>query len=220
MNENKELDHFKNVQWQQFIQSEQLTPAQSEQFQMYLIHLLATNDQMNLTTIVKPDDIIAYHFQDSLRIGSFIDMSLIHGIADVGAGGGFPGIPLKIKYPHLKMVLIEVNTKKARFLQEVIDMLGLDDIQVCTLDWRTFLRKTNFKIDVFVARASLSMEELFRLFKPGCRYNKAGLIYWASADWKLNPLYSSYLVKEEKYTVKNRNRRFAFFALKSPEGTP
>ena len=161
-----------------------LTEQQIEQFRLYTDFLLKNNEDFNLTAIKNPLDIIKRHFEDSLMLSKALDCSAIKGLADIGSGGGFPGIPLKILYPTLNLVLIEVSHKKAKFLQEIIELLGLSSSEVCSLDWRTFLRKTTLDIDTFIARASLEVSELIRVFKPSSPYKNSKLIYWASCYWK------------------------------------
>lgn len=202
-----EAQHF----WRSFILEEGLTEQQAMLFERYLVLLSDWNEKINLTRIVGFADILAYHFQDSMRIGKFIDLNNIHRLCDVGTGGGFPGIPLKILYPELSVILLEVNTKKINFLHTVIQELALSDCTVCTLDWRTFLRQAPYEIDLFVARASLKPEELIRLFKAGCSYKNSQLIYWASTQWQPTLGEKPYLKKTETYTVGNQKRVFAFF---------
>ena len=198
--------------WQTFITQEQLTPVQADQFEQYLTMLRDWNEQINLTRIIDVEDIIAYHFQDSMRIADYVDIGTKQGICDVGTGAGFPGIPLKILYPDVPVVLLEVNNKKAAFLEAVIAKLGLQSCEVNTLDWRTFLRQTTYTIDLFVARASLQLEQLVHVFKPSCRYNKAELIYWASQKWKPGLHEKPYLIRQQTYTVGNQQRVYAFFS--------
>lgn len=206
--------HVIEQKWHTFIQKEQLNQLQTEQFRQYYELLSTWNAKINITRIIDLEDVLSYHFQDSLFIDRFIDCTQLRSICDVGSGGGFPGIPLKIKYPHLRVLLIEVNSKKIQFLDEVIQKLGLDDIEVVPLDWRTFLRTTQAPIDYFCARASLAPEELVRMFKPDSFYNQAQLIYWASAQWVMQPVEADYFTKEVAYTVGNKKRRFVFFAHK------
>lgn len=201
--------------WDVFAAKEGLSDQQREQFVRYLVLLTEWNKKFNITTITNEASVIKYHFQDSLRLGDSIDMSTIKGVADVGSGGGFPGIPLKIKYPDLFVVLIENNQKKVGFLQTVIDELGLTDIEVCPLDWRTFLRNTEYEIvDLFLARASLQPEDLMRVFSPAWGYNKAQLVYFATHDWKLeSPLkFGAEIVREFPYEVGSKKRKLVFFA--------
>ena len=99
------------------------------QIQQYISILLAWNDKVNLTAIREPLEILYRHFCESMFAGISVPME--HGrLADVGSGGGFPGLPLKILRPSLQVSLVESNLKKATFLAEVIRELGLKDTQV------------------------------------------------------------------------------------------
>lgn len=207
---------FENLPiWHAFVKEYRLTDTQATQFAQYLKMVNTSNELFNLTAITNPADSIAYHFQDSLAISTFIDFNTLQMIADVGTGAGFPGIPLKILFPHLKVQLIEVAYKKVNFLKEVVTALNLTDIEVIDLDWRTYLRKTHEPIDLFVSRASLHTDELMRMFKPGCPYNTSKLAYWASKEWQPIKMEEPYLIADNRYTVKSKDRRIIFFALKN-----
>lgn len=102
---------------------------QAVQIQQYISLLLTWNDKVNLTAIRDPLEILYRHFCESMFAG--ISVPIEHGrLADVGSGGGFPGLPLKILRPSLQVFLVESNLKKATFLAEVIRELGLKDAQV------------------------------------------------------------------------------------------
>lgn len=191
-----------------------LSERQIEQFSLYLDFLLKSNEEFNLTAIVQPKEVIAHHFYDSLAVSKCIDIPAMRNICDIGTGGGFPGIPLKILYPEVPMILLEVNKKKINFLWKTIDLLKLDVVEVCDMDWRTFLRKTDWDIDLFLSRASLHTDELMRLLAPGSRYKKAQLIYWASKDWQIGKKETPFFDREESYTVKGKLRRLIFFKNK------
>lgn len=199
--------------WQSFIQYNGLNNKQAEQFQKYVAMLDVWNKKTNITRITSAADVILYHLQDSLQVDRYIDIPSKKGMADVGTGGGFPGIPLKIKYPQLPVVLIEVNSKKILFLEAVIKELGLDGIEVCSLDWRTFLRKSDYQIDLFCSRASLHPDELVRMFSPTCDYRHATLIYWASTGWQSQGPEREFLQAQETYKVGDKERKYVFFAL-------
>ena len=193
--------------WHSFSLRHNLTVHQLEQFKKFYDLLREYNEIVSLTAIDKPEEIIAHHFDDSLALSGLIDLSAPLTLADIGSGGGFPGIPLKIKYPHLKIYLIEVKEKKVAYLKEVIEKLRLDSIEVIDLDWRTFLRKTEYKIDLFCARASLPFADLMRMFKPASPYKKSSLAYWASRHWIAQQNEKEYISKEFAYTIENRQRR-------------
>ncbi len=197
--------------WDEFKNEYDLSSEQLEQFKTYYALLSRYNELFNITAISQIDAVIKYHFFDSIELGNFIDMAHISTICDVGTGGGFPGIPLKIKYPHLNTILIEVSEKKIDFLNEVIRELNLQKIHVCSLDWRTFLRKTDFKIDLFCARASLKPQELVRVFKPSCSYQNSMVVYWASKDYLVETDQEPYFYKEFLYQIGSKNRKLIFF---------
>lgn len=104
-----------------------LNDRQAEQFLRYYELLIQKNQVMNLTSITEFDDVVLKHFLDSLMICKIQkpEGSLI----DVGTGAGFPGIPLKIMYPDLKVVLLDSLNKRVQFLNEVIRELGLENIK-------------------------------------------------------------------------------------------
>lgn len=197
--------------WESFIAREHLSDQQAQQFRRYLDLLIAWNEDINLTSIESIATIISHHFQDSLSVAQEVTFKEGDALCDVGTGAGFPGIPLKIKYPFLKVVLIEVQHKKRQFLQAVIDALGLENVEISSWDWRTFLRKTNYPITYFLARASLRPDELIRLFKPSSPYRHAELIYWASRDWQIGQEESPFFRKEYPYSIDHKKRRLIFF---------
>ena len=197
--------------WQNFKKEESLSQEQVSQFKRYQKLLSEWNDRMNLTSITEISDIIEYHFKDSLSLGHSIDFKNIKMIADVGTGGGFPGIPLKIKYPHVQVILIEVVQKKIKFLQTVIQELGLTGIEVVSYDWLTFLRTSSYPIDLFCARASLAPHVLVTMFSSWCTYKKATLVYWASSSWTTTESVVPFFENEVSYIVGQKQRKLVFF---------
>lgn len=189
----------------------QLSERQIWQFNAFQNYLIEKNHDFNLTAITEPEEIKKFHFVDSLSLSSFIDLSSVKALADVGTGAGFPAIPLKIVFPHLAIYLLEVNKKKINFLNEVATLLQLSDVTTIDYDWRTFLRKTNLEIDLFVSRASLHPDELLRVFKASSPYKNSQMVYWASQSWSPTQDEKNYLARQETYDVGNKTRRLIFF---------
>lgn len=100
-----------------------------EGIQSYMSLLLQWNRSISLTTITDPEEIVRFHFGESLFAASCVPIR-DGRLADVGAGAGFPGLPLKMLIPSLDLLLIESNAKKAAFLAEVARRLGLDRVRV------------------------------------------------------------------------------------------
>ncbi|HNW30588.1 MAG TPA: class I SAM-dependent methyltransferase, partial [Spirochaetota bacterium] len=106
----------------------ELSPRQLDQFGAYYDLLVANNETLDLTRITSFEDIVVKHFIDSLFFTEFIELP--SPIIDIGSGAGFPGIPLKIFLPRLKMILSEPRKKRATFLENTARALRLADVEV------------------------------------------------------------------------------------------
>jgi len=126
----------------------------ADQFMRYLAHLIEWNKSINLTTIIDPKKIIIKHFVDSL-VGLVATDFPKHGmVLDVGSGGGFPGIPLKIVRSDIRLTLVEPTQKKCSFLNSVIGLLKLQDVSTfCGTIEQYAKQPLSDVIDVVVVRA-------------------------------------------------------------------
>lgn len=104
----------------------QLNDIQKNQFQKYYELLVTWNEKMNLTAITAPDEVAIKHFYDSITFFFHTNIKECGKLIDVGTGAGFPGIPLKIIRPDIKLTLLDSLNKRLVFLQEVCDNLGID----------------------------------------------------------------------------------------------
>lgn len=105
-----------------------LSEGQLEQFMTYLSLLLEWNEKMNLTAITEEQDVVLKHFADCLSLVPLLEWRTDMQIIDVGTGAGFPGIPVKIACPAVKMTLLDSLQKRIGFLQEVGSQLHLDGV--------------------------------------------------------------------------------------------
>ncbi|HEV7300617.1 MAG TPA: 16S rRNA (guanine(527)-N(7))-methyltransferase RsmG [Tepidisphaeraceae bacterium] len=146
-----------------------LTEAQHEQLSTYLKLLTAANNRMNLTRIVDRETAEVQHIGDALTVLPHLPPGG-HSLADVGTGGGVPGIPLAIARPDVRVTLIEATKKKAAFLTEAVTALGLTNVRITAEraeEAATGGRRESF--DVVVARAVATMPWLAEWCLPLAR---------------------------------------------------
>ena len=147
-----------------------LDQRQIEQFARYSAELRAWNTRVNLTAITDEEGIVARHFLDSLRCAlSWGDAP--SSLIDIGSGAGFPGLPLKILRPELRVALVESVGKKAAFLRHMITVLDLRDVTVLTARAETVGRDPQHReqYDVVTARAVAELATLAEYCLPLCR---------------------------------------------------
>ncbi|MEA4812564.1 MAG: 16S rRNA (guanine(527)-N(7))-methyltransferase RsmG [Anaerolineaceae bacterium] len=151
-----------------------LNARQSEQFQQYMQILLEWNTKINLTAIRQPDEIVLKHFLDSLSVAkAWLKAIPPASLVDIGSGAGFPGIPLKILWPEMKLTLVDSVAKKMNFCLLVADALQLDGVQVLTSRAEELGQNPQHreKYHLVTARAVAAMPTLLEytlpLAKPG-----------------------------------------------------
>lgn len=145
-----------------------LSEHQHKQFDDFYELLVEWNKVMNLTGITEYEEVNEKHFVDSLSIVKAIDINKVENVIDVGTGAGFPGIPLKIAFPQLKVVLLDSLNKRINFLNTVIDALGLKDIQTIHGRAEDFAKKAEYReqFDLCVSRAVANLATLSEYCLP------------------------------------------------------
>ncbi len=132
------------------------TDEQLTQLEKFYQLLKEWNKKINLTRIIDKKDVYLKHFYDSLTIVKVVDFSQIDTLCDVGTGAGFPGIVLKIMFPHLKVTLIDSLQKRINYLKEVIKELHLEEIEAVHIRGEDY----QGKFDVVTSRAVANIEKL------------------------------------------------------------
>ena len=106
-----------------------LTEDQLDQFRIYYKELVEWNEKMNLTAITDQPAVYLKHFYDSITAAFYLDFTKSMKLCDVGAGAGFPSIPLKICFPHIEVTIVDSLNKRIQFLEHFSGKLGLTKLQ-------------------------------------------------------------------------------------------
>ena len=154
-----------------------------EQFQRYYDILIEWNKVMNLTGITEHVEVISKHFIDSLSIVKAIDMNRISNLIDIGTGAGFPGIPIKIVFPHVKVTLLDSLKKRIKFLDTVIEELDIQDINAVHGRAEEFANQKSYreKYELCVSRAVANLASLSEYCLPFVNIG-GNFISYKSAD--------------------------------------
>ncbi len=134
----------------------------NELFEIYTKELIGWNKKFNLTSITNPEEIRVKHFEDSLSLLKVINLK-DQSVIDIGTGAGFPGIPLKIARPEIKLTLLDATRKKTEFLKHIVKVLALKDVEII---WGRAEEKAKPIYDIAVARAVAKMPILVKYCLP------------------------------------------------------
>ncbi len=140
-----------------------LSDTQLKQFDDYRRLLQEYNKIMNLTAIIETDEIYIKHFYDSILPATFIPLS--GSLLDVGAGAGFPSIPLKIVYPELDVTILEPNNKRVRFLNTLCEELEIN-VKIVEERAEDYIKNSSIRYDFVSARAVANLQVLAELCIP------------------------------------------------------
>ena len=150
-----------------------LDEIQKKQFTDFYEYLVEKNKVMNLTGITEFQEVLIKHFLDSLACVKAVDMSRIKRIMDIGTGAGFPGVPLKIAFPHLEACLLKKKKKRVNFLEETFQMLKLENITAIHGRAEEYAKNKQYRetYDLCVSRAVSNLATLSEYCLP---YVKTG----------------------------------------------
>ncbi len=206
MNQNKFIEEVKKL-------GIEVTDSKLKMLEKYYELLIEYNKVMNLTSITEKEQVYLKHFYDSLTISKIIDLNNEETLCDLGSGAGFPGIVIKIFYPHLKVTLIDSLNKRINFLNKLIEELNLSDITAIHTRIEDYAKINKEKYDVVTARAVAPLNILLEL---GINLVKVGKYFIAMKGNIINePNYDNALKKlnctqnqiiEFKLIIENSNR--------------
>ena len=206
-----------------------LTDVQKRQFDRYYELLIEWNRVMNLTGITEYDEVNLKHFTDSLTIVRIKEMKNVSTMIDVGTGAGFPGIPIKIAFPHIKVTLLDSLNKRVKFLNKVVEELDLKD--VVTLHGRAedYAKKEEYreKFDLCASRAVANLSTLSEYCLPfikkgGCfvSYKSADSDEEIKMSEKALDILGGKIEKIDKFTLPGSDMGRALVMIEKVKNTP
>lgn len=206
-----------------------LTDVQKRQFDRYYELLIEWNRVMNLTGITEYDEVNLKHFTDSLTIVRIKDMENVSTLIDVGTGAGFPGIPIKIAFPYIKVTLLDSLNKRIKFLNQVVEELDLED--VVTLHGRAedYAKKEEYReqFDLCASRAVANLSTLSEYCLPfikkgGCfvSYKSADSDEEIQQSEKALDILGGKLEKVDKFVLPGSDMGRALVMIEKVKNTP
>lgn len=205
----------------------ELDDKKINQFQRFFELLIEKNKVMNLTGITEYDEVVEKHFIDSVAVGNIVDIK--GKIIDIGTGAGFPGIPLKIAFPDIEIVLLDSLNKRIKFLDEVIEVLELEGISTIHGRAEDFAKNKEYReeFDYVVSRAVANLSTLSEYCLPFVKKGGAFISYKSGEiDAELNEstkaihILGGDIDKVEKFDLPNCTGSRSFVSIRKDKNTP
>ncbi|MCI8300083.1 MAG: 16S rRNA (guanine(527)-N(7))-methyltransferase RsmG [Lachnospiraceae bacterium] len=200
-----------------------------EQFLVFYQMLIEKNKVMNLTAITEFEDVVEKHFLDSLSLAGSIDLNRNYKILDLGTGAGFPGIPLKIVFPELEIVLMDSLNKRVLFLQEVLAELNLKKITAVHGRAEEMARKSEYReqFDLCLSRAVANLSSLSEYCIPFVKQEGMFISYKSGEieeevcqAKKAVHLLGGEITKVDKFTIPGTDLFRSFVHVRKKQRTP
>lgn len=155
-----------------------VTDLQAEKFAKFFEFLVSENEKFNLTAITQPDEVAIKHFVDSVL--PMLEIPKGAKVIDVGTGGGFPGVPLKIMRDDIEIVLLDSLQKRIKFLEEVKSLLGFSKTKCVHARAEDYVKEGREKFDVAISRAVASTPTLVEYLLPYVKIGGKVIMYKGS----------------------------------------
>ncbi|WP_306480482.1 16S rRNA (guanine(527)-N(7))-methyltransferase RsmG [Mediterraneibacter sp.] len=206
-----------------------LTEYQKEQFDRYYQMLVEWNKVMNLTGITDYDEVNLKHFTDSLTVVRTLDLNEICSVIDIGTGAGFPGLPIKIAFPNIKVVLLDSLNKRIKFLDAVAEELNLTGIETLHGRAEDYAKKKEYReqFDLCVSRAVANLSTLSEYCIPFVKKNGYFVSYKSgSSDEEIKQsekavnILGGEIIKVDKFLLPGTDMGRSLVNIKKLRNTP
>jgi 16S rRNA (guanine527-N7)-methyltransferase len=205
-----------------------LSPTQADQFERYFQILVEWNEMMNLTAITEENEVYLKHFYDSISASFFFPFPENAAICDVGAGAGFPSIPIKICFPHLQISIVDSLKKRIGFLEHLTDELQLTGVNLYHDRAESFANNKNHreKYDIVTARAVARMSVLTELCLPLVKIDGTFLAMKANVEEELQKgkkaidLLGGKIEEVHQFTLPEENSERNIVVIKKQKKSP
>lgn len=162
-----------------------LTNNQKEQLETYYEYLIEYNTHTNVTAITDKEDVYLKHFYDSITLSTTTDFNNINNMLDIGCGAGFPGLVIKIVFPHIKLTLLDSNNKKTTFCKNLVEKLNLNNVEIINERAEEFIKNKREYYDLVTARAVKNLAVLNELAIPYVKINGLFIAMKSNVDNEL-----------------------------------